>query len=313
MIEPTTGPIDDSGVVDPLRMPPVVGRMIRRLPLVGWLFVALAVVHVALDAPGSDFSIPPIVVGLIGRALVVLLPAVVLWRRPDAFAVTPGIAIGSVLVAVGELGPLVVRSLDAWLPVSADVDLPPAVDLPHIVVGLVLIAAGAVGWLSIAVWLSALRPDSGRRAAVVAGVVAAAAIVATSGNLIVIYLELTPIEGGVIVGSLVLAIASGAASLIWAYVAWAVVRQAGLPPRAATLLAAVAVVVLVLVELVGVGVSLLLVATRSSEFQDLSIASINITAYGFYASMLAWVAAFALGLGAPEPESAMPSPEPDAA
>jgi hypothetical protein len=308
MTEPTAGPIDDLGVVDPLRVPPVVGRVVRRLPLVGWLFVALAIVHVALEVPGRDVSSPLTLVGLIGRALVVLLPAVVLWRRPDAFAVTPGIVIGAILVAAGALGPVLVRSLDAWLPASAEPELPPLVDLPHLVVGIVFVAARAVGWLSIAVWLAALRPDpAGPAAVLVARVVAAAAVVGTVVSLVALYLDVTPADAVAIeAGSLALALLFAVATIVWAYVAWVLVRQAGLLPRAATILAAAAVVLLVLVELVEVGTSLLLVATRSAEFQDLSIASLRATSYGFFAAMVALVAAFALGLGDPgrEPSAA---------
>jgi hypothetical protein len=304
MTEPTAGPIDDLGVVDPLRIPPVLGRAVRRLPVFGWLFVALAIVHVALEVPGRDVSSPLTVVGLIGRALVVLLPAVVLWRRPDAFAVTPGIVIGAILVAAGELGPVLVRSLDAWLPASAEPELPPLVDLPRLVIGVVLIAARAVGWLSIAVWVAELRPDPARTAAVVgARVVAAAAVLATVVSLVALYLDVTPADAvGFDAGSLALAVLFAVATIVWAYVAWVLVRQAGLRPRAATNLAAAAVVLLVLAELVEAATSLLLVATRSAELQDLSIASFQATSYGFLAAMVALVAAFALGVGDPPSE-----------
>jgi hypothetical protein len=110
------------GVVDPMRLPipPGIARWWAALPTLGRVFVGLAVIDVIGRIAG--FLFPPVefldlsdpvllLANLFPRALVILLPALVLSRRADAADATPLVLRGAVLLALVELiAPLLIRT-----------------------------------------------------------------------------------------------------------------------------------------------------------------------------------------------------------
>ena len=109
---------DPLGVVDPIRVPGVVRTPMvrvadayRRLPVLGKVFVLLAIVDFAVRALGLfgtslliDLAYPiTIVTSLLAETLPVLLPALLLARRPDAATATPLVLRGAIVIALVEL------------------------------------------------------------------------------------------------------------------------------------------------------------------------------------------------------------------
>jgi hypothetical protein len=103
--------MSDAGVVDPIRVPESIQRLVRGLPRLAQVFIGLTVVDVlgrsiGLVAPRIDFSIDnpaSFLAAFIPHDLVILLPAILVIRRPDALRTTPLILIGATAVAVVEL------------------------------------------------------------------------------------------------------------------------------------------------------------------------------------------------------------------
>lgn len=173
------------GVVDPMRFPAVdrLRREWSRLPLLGRAFVIAAAVDLLLRLSGLaglsiylDVAAPiAIVTAFLPHYAVLLFPAVILWRRPDAASATPLLLRGAVIVAavrlLGETVPL-------WLsPGFGSVT-------PWVITNIVLSVAGAAGYLTLALGLKAIdgaspRPNVAGLANLVAALIAGAAIVAT--------------------------------------------------------------------------------------------------------------------------------------
>lgn len=147
------------GVVDPLTIPgaSAAGTAWRRLPLLARLFLGLTVVDIIGRAVGLlgplavDLAVPmTLLTAFLPHDALILLPAIILARRPDAADATPLILGGAVVLAVTEFVGFVVGnmpiepgrdSLLTWTMQSA--------------LGTMLNAAG---WLAIAVGLSRLTP-----------------------------------------------------------------------------------------------------------------------------------------------------------
>ena len=119
--------IDENGVVNPLRLPAVVRDglvSIRALPPVAFAFLALAG-FVFVAGLIEDRTVSP---RLIGECAMALLPAALLWRRPDAAALTPTLFRGAVLLAVAEIGSAAVSLVRSIVPATEVFADPPTID-----------------------------------------------------------------------------------------------------------------------------------------------------------------------------------------
>lgn len=163
------------GVVDPIRLPGFVrpgmsrgGATWQGLPTLGKAFVVLAVADIvarALGVFGRGLSIDPavpisLVTAFVPRTLLILLPALLLLRRPDAGSATPLVLRGAVVLALVELLQDPLSSLAFGLPDGSGV-------VPGMGVGIGRTILASVGWLAIAVGLNAVT--TGRPGAAIAG------------------------------------------------------------------------------------------------------------------------------------------------
>ena len=103
---------DQLGVVDPLRIPGLdpARRILGGLPALAQVFLVAVLVDIVARTlgvlglpPAIDFAAPLSIVGFLPHLAFVLLPVVVLWRRPDAAVETPLVLWGAAALALVEL------------------------------------------------------------------------------------------------------------------------------------------------------------------------------------------------------------------
>jgi hypothetical protein len=290
--KPGTG-ATDLGVVDPMRIPGLAAarQRWRSLPRLAQVFVALVGVDLVIraaglfgtgmsldlaDPLGTSWSFFP-------HDLLILLPALIVWRRPDALESMPLVTQGAVAVAITELLSTPLRGVVSGN--AADPFTGPTI----IAVTATLVTAG--GWLAIARgmrWFSPAKPDESIAglANVVAGGLALGAIAGAIGALFLGNIDVgQPLWNDLVRLNNAILSLSG---LALAYLAWVVVRGTRDPERpfAATSLATVALAALavgsVLNPFVGPGPVWLLVFLLTHP-----------------AATTALVVAFALGLADP--------------
>jgi hypothetical protein len=148
------------GVVDPMRipLPAPVARWWARLPTVGRAFVALAVLDVlarmfGVLQPGLTLDVlqPTFLIAqLLPRALLILLPALVLSRRSDAAHATPLVLGGAITIALVELLEMTVTGSIGGFGTDAMAS--------WTLVSLVVVGLKAGAWITIAAGLIALKP-----------------------------------------------------------------------------------------------------------------------------------------------------------
>jgi hypothetical protein len=155
--------MNDLGVVEPMRLPipPAMTRWWGALPLLGRVFVGLAVIDVIGRIAGFlspqfmffDFVDPVVLVAqLFPRELVILLPALVLSRRADAAAATPLVLRGAVLLALVELiAPLVMNGFASLGPENIVI---------WTLLSLIAPLARALAWVTIGLGLLALSRNA---------------------------------------------------------------------------------------------------------------------------------------------------------
>lgn len=231
----------DTGVVDPMRIPAwlrePVERAWREVPVVARAFVILAFVDVVSRSLGilqQRYLVGPDLFGLyamlIPHDLWILLPAVLVLRRPDAARATPLVLAGAVTIAlVTALG----RPVQGWFQGPGDLSA------LSVEIGILGSLATLVAWLLIARGLAALNPAG------------PSASVAGLSNLVLGFGLVTLVVGfgrdllnvpetGVpgLDGLLVLSNVVYAAQLAtWLYLLWIVIRGVGdsrRPPMATT-------------------------------------------------------------------------------
>ncbi|MBI3751217.1 MAG: hypothetical protein HY263_06120 [Chloroflexi bacterium] len=149
-----------TGVVDPMRVPPwlrePVERAWREAPVVARAFVILAFLDVVSRSigilqPRSFVGIDPfgLYAMLIPHDLWILLPAVLVLRRPDAARATPLVFAGAVTIAlVTAFG----RPVQSWF------EGPASLNALYVEIGVLESLAKLVAWLLIARGLAALSP-----------------------------------------------------------------------------------------------------------------------------------------------------------
>ncbi len=150
-------PTNDLGVVDPIRLPAWVPRGIARTPGLARFFIALAAVDIVVRLVGLIG--PPLVVDLgplwllssiLPRTLWIVLPAIVLIRRPDAEDSIPWVFRGSVVIALTTLAVEPLGSL--FVSFSFE---PQPISLGVAMLSSVLLTAG---WLMLGRGFEAIRP-----------------------------------------------------------------------------------------------------------------------------------------------------------
>jgi len=308
------------GVVDPLEIPGVAAavRTWWRLPPVGRVFVALAAidvlwrllgiggyrVNVALDIPISFlWAFAP-------HNLLILLPALVVLRRPDAATATPLILQGAIAIGLVELlsGPAqsVVIGLEGTLPLIASTILSIAATF-----------VWAAGLLALAIGLLALRPP--RPSLPLAGLANLAAGTVAAGVATAVFVALAvPGPGlGIPEWNTLSALAGTLGiipSAVWAFLVWVVIRGAGdaSRPRVATITAAAAAVLLALTWL-PVLIADLVVLAEILVGQPVTVApsSFSLGWFGTGLAMSALAVSFGLGLAGTSARTTG-SPAPDA-
>lgn len=249
--------MSDSGVVDPVRIPDWIrepaARAWRELPPLARVFVVLTLLDIlgrslGILGPTIDWAyVTPLsfVSAFLPHDLWILLPALLVVRRPDAASAMPWIFRGALVIAIAELVTGPVRGLLG-------------LDVAAATMSALVLAASSVamlaGWLLIGWGLAALTArDPGETAAVLANVSAAAVGLLAAIGLARI-LTSAPPDTGEPAFSQAMTLGSLAAALRllgWAYLVWVVVRGFGDPrrPRAATMTAAVGAVLAGLVPL----------------------------------------------------------------
>ena len=234
----------DLGVVNPIRVPTSVQTYIRGMPRIARVFVALALLDLlgralGLVEPGIGFSTrypTSFVSAFLPSFALILLPAAVFFRRPDAETATPWVLRGAVIVALVELLGSPTGAFLAGLDNSGENTL-------LFWVAALEVVLFAVGWVALGRGLSKLNPVA--PAAPVAGLANLAALLVASTIILgLIQTALSPTNVADAAGSGVLTInhvAGWVGLLAWAYLLRSVLRGLDDPSRslAVTRLAAV--------------------------------------------------------------------------
>ena len=234
--EPAASTAESLGVVSPLRVPGAAAarRAFLGLPPLARVFVALVGVDVVMRALGLYgtgvylFLDNPLTwfTAFFPHDALILLPALVIARRPDALERTPLVVRGAVAVAVAELlnGPA--RGL-----VSGNA--PDPVIAPT-VVSIVVLLMIAGGWFWLAQGLRALNPEKPTESiAGLANVVAGALTIAALAHLTLALIGPAPDVGNPTWTSLLQLDSAmiAAPALAFAYLARTVVLGTGDPAR----------------------------------------------------------------------------------
>jgi hypothetical protein len=299
-IRPAATTADGLGVVDPLRIPGAAAarRAFLGLPMVARVFVALAGVDVvvralglfgtglflSLDQPLSWFT------AFFPHDALILLPALVVARRPDAVEATPMVMRGAIAIALVELLGTPARAI-----VSGSSIEPFAAPT---VVSIVAILFQAGGWYWLALGVRGLNPvrpaeSSAGLANLVGGALALSALI----NLLTTLFGPGP-DVGDPTWTALLQLNSAmfvVQSFAFAYLARTVVLGTGDPnrPAAATNLATAALVLLAIGAIVGLLGPLLFPVTGQNEIW------VVIGWLTGPAATTAFVASFGLGLADP--------------
>jgi len=229
----------DLGVVDPIRIPGV-ARAIRiwsGLPRPAQVFVALVGVDIAIRALGLfhtslflEVSAPLTwLTAFVPHDALILLPAVILARRPSAMAESPDLVRGAIAVAIVELSKDPLRGLLTGN--GADGGL-----VSIVLIGLIASLATAAGWVAMARGMQGMTPprpfDSTRLLAnVIGGALALLALTAAVSALLGQGLELGDETSALLVRLAGAAAALGGLGL--AYLAWVIARGTDDPARPA--------------------------------------------------------------------------------
>ena len=331
-LQAASGPrVTPLGVVDPMRLPIPAGvaRWWTALPGLGRVFVGLAAIDVIgrvaglLDPPFSlDLGDPILLLAqLFPRTLVILLPALILSRRPDAAEATPLVVRGAVIVAFVEL-------VAPQVTTGGFRSLGPENIVVWTLLSLIAVLAKAWAWVTIGRGLLALSPPAPSPnvagfANLVAGALGALALVNLVLNLFGPQISLwDPASDGLYrLASTLFVIESFAL----AFLGRIVIRGFADPrrPPQATRLAATAFGVVGVVALLDVALGLATLFRTSFGLEFIPVfgpdAPGMVFAYisflgGWFASGLmtsAFLASFALGLADTSDRTASDEPPPD--
>jgi len=290
--------IDENGVVNPLRPPAVVRetvRSIRSMPPVALAFLVLAGVDLGAHVVESRAVTPAVV----ARAVTVLFPAALLWRRPDAAIVTPLLFRGVILLAIAEIAATAIRFASSVIPADDAFLNDPGSDLPRLTAGAAVSVVVVVGWALVGVALAGLRPTRGVIVRVLAGLVAGCAVAVGAGSVFLGFGTASGTGPGTLV---VFGLIEAASWIVTAFVGWVLVSRAGGLPRRATIAAAAGVAIQTIAALPVVVIALAILATRAEDAIALQWAGFTIFSFATVLPPFLYAFAFATGLGDPPPQ-----------
>jgi hypothetical protein len=300
--EPTTRS-DGLGVVDPIRIPGAasVARAWSRLPRLGRAFVVLAAVDVALRVLGVggltlylDLANPAaFFIFAIPHYALILLPTVLLLRRPDAAEATPLILRGAVALALVEL---VSEPLFTVLVLGAGPDL-----TSWALLQIAAVFARAGGYVAIALGMLALQafapgPAIRGLANLVAGV-----MIATAVTVVLLGVVFPPTDfgypgmGGL---TLLVGIAHELATVGLAVLGWAILRGTvdARRPVEATYIASGAILIAAANSFLTLGANLATMGQIMLGGPAAIVAPMGLGFLGTGAVLVLLVVAFGLGL-----------------
>ena len=294
--------IDENGVVNPLRAPAFVSdgfRSVRSIPPVGLVFLGLAGIVLATSVmERRSFDLI-----LVGRAVTVVLPAALLWRRPDAASVTPRLFRGSLLVAVAVIAATFIQFVSAAIPADDSFVGGPAGGWPRVIASVVVTVMTLVGWALTASGVARLRAPRGAGTRALAAIVAACAVAVGAG---MVFLDLGA-QGFPQPALLIpLAILEAVSWIVTAYLGWVLVSRAGGSPRRATIAAALGVAIQIIGSLPVVAIALGIQATQPPDVGELQANGFAVLAAASLLAPILFVFALASGLGDP-PAQAEPA------
>jgi hypothetical protein len=290
--------IDENGVVNPLRAPAFVRdglRSVRARPPIALAFVALAGIVLAVSIVERGAFEP----SLVARAVTVLFPTAILWRRPDATTVTPRLFRGAALLSIAVVAATAIRLVSSLIPVDESFADEPSSDLPRLSFGAIVALVTVVGWALVGTALADLRRSRGSAARALAAIVAGCAIAIGTG-FVLLGLQTS---GGTPPATLIAFSALEASSwTVTAFVAWVLVSRVGGLPRPATIGAAAGVVIQVVGSLPSLVIALAILATRSDDWIALQATGFAILSAAMIVPPFLYAFAFAAGLGDPPAE-----------
>ena len=324
--------VTDLGVVDPMRLPPVLSwamAAFRRLPSVAKVFAVLAVVDLIDLVPGRIGSISPdagltwvpgSIVAAAASAATLTLPVVLWGRTPDIRRSRPLLASGA--IAVGTAGALALLSRHVIQALIGDsgIGAPATGQISAFaVVAVAQIARAlveAAGFLWIAEGLRRVAPSNPsptiRRLALIAAAITIGAALTT---MVWQFLQLPGqlANDSQAFGEPAILVAltqpiSIAPTLAFGYVVWVLIREIGGPGRRVAVrigaIAAALAAVEAVLNLASFGGSLWItsLARPSTDFYAALAWETTIATGGFWFSAIAtvlFVAAFALGIHDP--------------
>ena len=183
----------DLGVVDPIRVPGA-GRaaaLWRRAPILARVFALLAALDLVVRGLGLigpplalDLGRPLAIIGsVLPRTLWILLPAIIVLRRPDVWWSTPKLLFGSVVLALATLVVAPATGLLVSAANAGGIDFMPASIVLSALSGVLLIAA----WYFLGSGFTAIRPRPAAPTGFIwSNLIAAAAIIGAACSLITI-------------------------------------------------------------------------------------------------------------------------------
>jgi hypothetical protein len=329
--------VTELGVVDPMRLPPVLSRVMaafRPLPTVAKVFAVLALVDAIDLALGRIGSISPDI-GLVwlpgfilaaGASVATLaLPVVVWWRTPDVRRSQPLLASGVIAVGTAGVLALVGRHVIQALIGDSGIGAPAPGQISAFAVEAVVPIARALveaaGFLWIAEGLRRLAlsnpsPTIGRAALIAAAITIGAALTALAWQLLQLPAQLANDSQAFGEPAILVALAqpiSIAPTLAFGYVVWVLIREIGGPGRR------LAVRIGAIAAALAAGAAVLNLATFGGSLWITSLANTPtdfdaalgwqgplaaVTTAGAWLSAIAtilFVTAFALGIHDPRP------------
>ena len=290
----------DLGVVDPIRIPglgPARGIWLR-LPALAKLFVALAILdyplrllHVGGLSSFIDLEVPITILWGATHTAIVLLPAVLLLRQPNAPTAVPLIVRGAIAVALVELlsdyaalvSPDFAANLDLWT-----------------VLRLVMAAARTAGYLAIGIGLVRLsRAEQAPPTPTIAGLANLVAASIAAPVVVGLVTQVLRPSGSPFPGIDIANIAFGASVIALAFLARAIVRgtEDVLRPRIARTLATAGAVLIAVDSVVMTALGLVVLYNQVVDPSfTLPNGQYGLGWFGTGLGLLLLVVAFGLGL-----------------
>ena len=299
-------PTNDLGVVDPMRIPGAAEarRLWATLPWLSRAFVVLVVVDVVVRALGLfgtslflELSAPVTwITAFLPHDALILLPAVIAYRRPNALVELPLVTRGAIVVALVELLKSPVGNLASGLGLDQV--------LGAVAVAMAGAIASAVGWVALARGMRSFTPPFPpepipRLASLVAGGLAMGAFLWAGSAILLLNVDAGDPGWTTLLRVSNVVVALGGLGV--AYFGWVVVRGTGDPDRPARA-----------TQLATISLAALAVGAVLNWFAGPGLVWLVVILVTHTAAWTGLVVAFGLGLADPAVERVDATPEGDA-